>query len=127
MKQSKKTVLVIEDDHSLSHILKDTFEKQGFIIRQAYDGKQGLTLALQLHPDMILLDVLMPKMDGMALLKKLRRNPWGKSVPVMMLTNLNDSQKAVEAIQYGVSDYLVKAEMTLANISGKIKARLGLT
>lgn len=127
MEHIHKTVLVIEDDKSLSRILNDSFTEKGFSVKLAYDGEEGLSVALESHPDLILLDVLMPKMDGMAMLKKLRQDPWGKTVPVMMLTNLNDSQKAVEAVQYDVHDYLVKAQWSLENIAGKIKTRLGLS
>ncbi len=122
--EQKKTILVIEDEASLRKILVERFGLEGFNVLQAKDGEEGLKVALKQHPDIILLDIVMPKMDGNAMFKKLLRDRWGIAVPVIMLSNLSDSQTIVGNVKVGVSDYLVKSEYKIDDIVKKVKERL---
>ncbi|OGD38456.1 hypothetical protein A3J02_02290 [Candidatus Azambacteria bacterium RIFCSPLOWO2_02_FULL_46_11] len=122
-----KTILIVEDDRALSLTLKDNFEKEGFGIILAKDGVEGLKFALEQKPDLILLDIVMPNMDGMTMMRKLRDDVRGKKVPIILLTNL----EADDAIMKGVirdepSYYLVKANWKMEDVIEKVKERLGL-
>lgn len=83
------TILIIEDDQILLEMYKDLFVQNKFDVRTARDGEHGLQMALQFKPDIILLDLALPKMDGVSVLEKLRTDPWGTNAAVMVLTNLN--------------------------------------
>lgn len=121
-----KKILIVEDEIALLEALTEKL-KQDFEVLQAKNGQEGLQQALNLHPDLILLDIIMPVMDGMTMLTKLRSDEWGKSVPVIVLTNLSDEQKVTECLQQGVYDYLVKSGWTLEDLTKKIKDRLGFS
>lgn len=120
----KKIILVVEDESPQLKALTEHFMREGFLVLQAKNGKEGLKLALKEQPDIILLDVLMPKMDGMTMLKKLRQeNDWGKNVPVIVLTNLNpDSKEINQAIaEDEPAYYLVKSDISLGELLEKVK------
>ena len=121
---TKKKVLVVEDEVSLLRALIDKFNYEDFETLEAKNGKEGLKIAFQDHPDLILLDILMPVMDGMTMLKKLREDEWGKSAKVIILSNLSDSQKVAEAVEQGSFKYLVKTDWTLEDIVVKVRDRL---
>lgn len=127
MPDQNKTILIVEDDRALSLTLKDNFEKEGFGIILAKDGVEGLKFALEQKPDLILLDIVMPNMDGMTMMRKLREDVRGKKVPIIILTNLESD----DAIMKGVirdepSYYLVKANWKMEDVIEKVKERLGL-
>ena len=119
-----KKILVVEDDRALRRVVVDNFKAEGFTVLEAEDGVAGLAVATAEHPDITLLDVVMPKMDGIAMLEKLREDPWGKTAQVIMLTNLSDVEKVSFAAQKGVNDYLVKSDWDIASIVEKVKDRL---
>jgi len=125
MAEIKKKVLIVEDEKPLREILKDKFKVSGFLTFGAKDGKEGLSIALKEHPDIILLDIIMPIMDGMTVLKKLREDPKGKNIPVILLTNLADDQKVAEATEEGVYGYLVKSDWKIADVVKMVEERLG--
>ena len=83
------SILIIEDDEILREMYKDKISANGFAVTVAVDGEEGLRLALQNHPDLILLDLMMPKMDGTKVMEALRADSWGQNVPIIVLTNLN--------------------------------------
>lgn len=120
-----KHILVVEDDQPLRHALSVKLEKAGYRISQAQDGEAGIESAVQSHPDLILLDLLMPKLDGLGMLQRLRREPWGKDLPVVILTNVNDVEKVQEAVVNQAFDYLVKADWTLEQIIEKVREKIG--
>ena len=122
-----KKILVVEDEAPMRSALCDKLVREGFITLEAKNGKEGLEIALKEHPDLILLDIVMPIMDGMAMLKKLREDQWGKSAYVIMLTNLSDSQKLSEAFTQGSFEYLVKSDWKIEAVIAKIRERLGLS
>lgn len=119
-----KTVLIIEDEKQLLHVLHDKLLREGFTVLEATDGEKGLALALEKHPDIILLDIVMPKIDGITMLKKLRLDEWGKTVPVIVLTNLSDNERLAESMQNNVFDYLIKTDWKLEDVIRKIKEKL---
>lgn len=127
MEQNQKTILIVEDEALQLKSLTDQFTDEGFRVLKARNGEEGLAAALRERPDIILLDILMPIMDGMTMLKNLReKNSWGKAVPVIMLTNLDaDDEKIMKDI---VSTepvyYLVKSRWSLSEIAEKVRERL---
>jgi DNA-binding response OmpR family regulator len=126
-KTKKFTILVIEDEVSLRNALRDKFTARGFTVLEARDGEEGLAVALKNEPDMILLDIIMPKMNGMIMLKKLRpENKWSKNVPVILLSNLggDDENMMMEIEKDKMTDYLVKSNWSLNDIVGKVKEKL---
>ncbi len=120
----KHTLLIVEDESSLRMALHDKFLREGYAVSEARDGEEGLTAALREHPDMILLDIIMPKMDGMTVLKKLREDAWGKNARVVILTNLGDSKKIETSLAQGVCEYLVKTDCKIEDIALKVNEYL---
>ncbi|KKQ40907.1 MAG: Response regulator receiver protein [Candidatus Magasanikbacteria bacterium GW2011_GWA2_37_8] len=121
-----KKILIIEDEVILLEALRNKFSSKVFQVFTAADGIEGLEVAKKEHPDLILLDLVMPRMDGMTMLKILRQDAWGKLVPVIILTNLNESEKIEESIKNGVFDYLVKVNRHLDDVVKKVKNRLNI-
>lgn len=120
-----KTVLIIEDDQSLLKILSHTLTRENITVLEALDGETGLKKAFEEHPDLILLDIVLPKMDGLTVLKNVRNDEWGKNVPVITLTNLGDIKTVSEVLEIGASDYLIKSEWKLEDLVRKVKERVG--
>ena len=120
-----KKILIVEDETSLRNALCEKLTREGFAILEAKNGEEGLEVALREHPDLILLDIIMPVMDGMTMLKKLREDAWGKNAKVIILTNLSDNDKMAEAITQGTFDCLIKSDRTLEDVVKKVKERLG--
>lgn len=123
--EKKKTILIVEDEAALIAALNNKLTLEGFAVLEAKNGQEGLETALSAHPDLILLDIIMPVMDGMTMLKKLREDAWGKEAKVFILTNLSDTQKVADAITQGSYDYLVKTDWTLEDIIARIREKLG--
>lgn len=122
--KTQKTILIVEDERPLLNIMSKRFEDEGFRVVQASNGAEGLERALSNHPDMILLDIIMPVMDGLAMLKKLREDDWGKDVTVMTLTNLSEPMSVAECLEQNVHDYLVKTDWRLQDVVQKVHERL---
>lgn len=127
MDSLNKKILIVEDERSMVDVIKDKLTQEGFTVLVAYDGLEGLGAAFKERPDMILLDILMPKMDGITMLKKLRENNWGKSAKVVVLSNLSSDQAVSDSLKNGVYDYLIKTDWHLNDLVKVIKSRLGLT
>jgi CheY-like chemotaxis protein len=121
----KRVILLVEDEISLRRVLKVKLVATGYRVLEAKDGKQGLNLAIKNKPDLILLDIIMPVMDGLTMLSKLRQDKAGADIPVIMLTNLNDTEKMRTAKAGGVSDYLIKTNWTLKDLLKLIKQKIG--
>ena len=119
----KKKILIVEDEEASQKAISDTLLSQEFATFMAKDGEEGLGIALKQHPDLILLDIFMPKMDGLVMLQKLRLDEWGKKVPVIILTNLNPNSNSVinSILQDEPAYYLVKSDVKLEGIVEKIK------
>lgn len=128
MDVSKKRVLLIEDDEAMLDALYDTFSGVGFLVSKTRDGKEGLASALSERPDIVILDLLMPKMDGAVLMERLREDEWGQNVPVIVLTNVNPEKNDIldGVITYKPAYYLVKSDVSLETIVSKVKELLGI-
>src|SRR5438552_2171281 len=98
MKARKKKILIVEDDFFMSQSLIEKFTKQGFEVSAAKNGDEGLSMALNDHPDLIMLDIVMPDMNGLVMMKKLRADVWGKAVPIVLLTNLNADDEIMREV-----------------------------
>jgi CheY-like chemotaxis protein len=117
------TIEVIEDDVTISAVLADNLTREGFEVVRAKDGQEGLDLALSAHPDLILLDLRLPKMDGLIVLDKLRHDPWGKNVQIIILSNSVNPADVASAID-SVNEYLVKTDWKIEDIIKKIREKL---
>ena len=120
----RKKILIVEDDTILSKALSYEFGQENFEVFTAINGLEGLEMAEKNTPDLILADINMPKMDGLTMLEKMRASSWGKSIPVIMLTNLSDEQKVLRALSQQAFYYLVKSDWDLAQIVAKVKEKL---
>ena len=125
MKGPKK-ILIVEDDPSIYMTLYDRFSREGFSVISARNGEEGLTMAIGDQPDLILLDIIMPVMDGVTMLKKLCQNERCKNLPVIVLTNLSDEKQIAECMENNVYNYLVKTDWSLDSVVKKVKERLGV-
>jgi two-component system response regulator MprA len=122
----KKVILITEDEPAMMKALIDTLVRAGLTVLQAKDGEEGLAMAQKEHPDAILLDVLMPKMDGIAMMERLRADQWGKTVPIIILTNLDTSSNMISTIlKDQPAYYLLKANTKLEDLVEKVKDVLG--
>ncbi|MDP2641105.1 MAG: response regulator [Candidatus Yanofskybacteria bacterium] len=124
MEEHKNTVLVIEDEEALAKILEDQLLLSGFSVRCEHNGKDGYEAALAMKPDLILLDLLLPKMNGMTVLRNLRKDPWGKNARVIVLTNVNILHEIAGALGKDEFDYIVKSDHTVEDIITKVKERI---
>lgn len=123
MTQANQKILVVEDEVSLRGALRDKLTLEDFTVLEAKNGQEGLATALSQHPDLILLDIIMPVMDGMTMLRKLRESgEWGKHIPVIILTNLSsDSNKVINDVTLlEPSYYLVKSDWKLEDLVTKV-------
>ncbi len=119
-----KKILIIEDEVSFLASFVERCQKDGFEVSQALDGHSGLKTALEEHPDLILLDLILPKMDGLTMLQKLRDDEWGKKAEVMILTNLSENKRVAEAMGLGAFEYLLKSDWDMEEVMDKIKKKL---
>ncbi|MBU1036723.1 response regulator [Patescibacteria group bacterium] len=126
MTEKNPSILLIEDEEMLSSMYETKFSKENFEIRKALDGETGLRLAQEKKPDLILLDIIMPKLDGFTVLKKIKADPNLKDVPVVLLTNLGQDEDVEKGKKMGVVGYLVKANTTPAQVVEKVKEYLHL-
>lgn len=119
-------ILIVEDEPMLLKVLVDRFVQEQFTVVSAMNGKEGLAIALKEHPDIILLDLVMPVMDGMTMLRELRKDAWGKIVQVLLLTNLSDPQKMSESIIRDVAGYLIKSDWKLDDLVTEVKRKIAI-
>jgi len=120
-----KKILFIEDESALQKTFGEILRQEGYEMISALDGETGLRLAKSGKPDLILLDLILPKMPGFDVLKKLKEDNETKDIPVIVLTNLEDIKDVDRAIELGATTYLVKAKYSLEEIVEKIKNALG--
>ncbi len=121
-----KKILLVEDEEMLANMYQVKFQNDGFQLIKAGNGEEGLTLAEKEKPDMILLDVIMPKMDGFTVLKRLKENPATKDIPVLLLTNLGQDEDVKKGNELGAVGYLVKANITPSEVVAKVKETMKL-
>lgn len=119
-----KKILFIEDESALQKTFGDVLEQEGYKMISALDGKDGLTLAKSEKPDLILLDLILPKLHGFEVLKQLKEDEETKETPIIVLTNLEGVGDVKKALELGATTYLVKANYSLEEVLQKIKKAL---
>jgi DNA-binding response OmpR family regulator len=117
-------IAIIEDDQAISQMYRIKFEAEGYVVETAENGKLGLELAESMKPDMILLDLMMPEMNGDEMLEKLRKSTWGKSIKVVILTNMGEQEVPAEVKKLGVVAVILKADMTPRQVAELVKKQL---
>jgi len=122
----KVYVLIVEDDVFLAQIYQKKFEMEGFKVSVADNGEKGLSEAQKKKPNIILLDILLPKMDGFAVLEKLKSGADTKDIPVILLTNLGQKEDVDKGLAVGAVDYLIKAHFKPSEVVDKVKKVLNL-
>jgi len=123
----KTTILIVEDEATIRKVYREELIDNGFLVLEAKDGQEGLALALQHQPRLILLDILMPVMDGLSMMAKLRaKNVYGKKVPIILLTNLSSGEEKIMAsiTKNEPVYYLIKSDWNLNQVIEKIKEHL---
>jgi DNA-binding response OmpR family regulator len=118
-------ILVVEDETFLVKIYTVKLKKEGFDVSIATDGEQAVKMASEIKPDIILLDLILPKMNGFEALEKMRQDPNLKKTPVIVLSNLGQDEDIKRAESLGATDYLVKANFSIQEVIAKIRATLG--
>ena len=126
MTPDSKKILIIEDEAALLQVLNDKLKREKFTVYTAKDGVEGLKASLKYNPDIILLDIVMPVMDGVTMLKKLRDNPKTEQTPVIIISNLSEIERITEILQAkkGVIEHLVKSHWSMEGLISKIKDTL---
>ena len=119
-----KKILFIEDEKSLQEILGQALKQNGFEVKEALNGQDGLDLVEKFGPDLILLDLILPKINGFEVLEKIKSSEKTKNIPVIILTNLENSADIQRALELGAFDYLVKSNYSLNKIINKVKGVL---
>ncbi len=124
MAEDKKKILIIEDDVFIRDIYQVKFFQEGFEVETAENGIDALKKLEEFVPDMILLDIIMPYMDGMEVLKRIKESDALKNIPIIMLTNISEKEKVDEGMEQGATDYLIKSHFTPSEVVHKVKTLL---
>ena len=120
--KNARKILLVEDDVTLAEMYQKKLSLEGFDVLVATSGGEGLQVAINNKPDLILLDIMLPGIDGMTVMKKLRDNPWGREVPIIILTNLNADDAILKGVVEGhPAYYLMKSSTDPRNLAEKIK------
>lgn len=125
-KMEKKKILVVEDDMVLNKALNEFLGSEGFEVVTAIDGEEGIRKAFEEKPELVLLDIIMPKKDGYEVIKELKADERTRNTPIILLTNLGSVRDVEKALELGATTYLVKADYKLEEITQKIKSVLGM-
>lgn len=118
--ESKKMVVVVEDNASLRMMLCEKLRKENYKVTEAENGEEALDMVVRHKPDLVILDVILPRMTGFEVLEKIRHISEVKDVPVMLLTNLESMENVERALRLGATNYLVKADYSLEEITQKV-------
>ncbi len=119
-------IAIIEDDQTISQMYRMKFQSDGFDVQMAANGRLGVALVEAFKPDIILLDLQMPEMDGAEALTEIRKHDWGKDIPVIILTNMGEEESPAALKKLGVESYIVKADLTPSQVVARVKETLGL-
>jgi len=122
---SKKTILLIEDDEFLAELYGTKLSLESYEVALASDGEKGLKMIREKKPSLILLDIILPKMDGFEILKAMKADKEVKNIPVILLTNLSQKDEVKKGLDLGAKDYLIKAHFMPSEVVKKIKETLG--
>lgn len=121
-----KKILLVEDEHAIRRALSIVFQREGFTVLEAKNGEEGVEIALREHPDIVVLDLVMPKMDGLTMVKKIRKDTWGKTLPAIIFSNLSRNEKISDAKDLNITDYLPKTDYGLQDVLDRVRLRLNL-
>lgn len=121
----KKIILIVEDEVDMREAIATALENEGFHVVTASNGQEGVQKANEFEPDLILLDLLMPIMDGHTALKNIRESEWGQTAKVIILTAMDDVANLGSAYEAGILDYVTKSEISLADLVYKVKQAVG--
>jgi DNA-binding response OmpR family regulator len=124
MADKKQKVLLVEDDKMIIDMYTLKFTQEGYDVMQAENGKDGLDMAKKTNPDIVLLDIILPQMDGFTVLKALKADGNTKGIPVVLLTNLGQDGDVKKGLELGAVDYLIKANFTPSQVVDKVKSLL---
>jgi len=124
MNKKGHTVLVVEDEAPTALAIGDKLVHEGYNVLKAGTGAEGLKIALDTHPDLILSDLKLPEMDGMEMIRRLRTDSWGKNANVIILTNVSDVSKIEEAMVHGAFYYMIKGDSSMNDIIEKVHQQL---
>ena len=116
-----KTILIIEDDKFLRELICQKLIKEGYEVCEAIDGEEGVKKIKEAKPDLVLLDLILPGIDGFEVLSKIKEDPETKSIPVIILSNLGQKEDVEKGLKLGAADYLIKAHFTPGEIIDKIR------
>lgn len=119
-------IAIIEDDPVINQMYRMKFEAEGFDVALASDGERGVALVREFSPDIILLDLKMPHVDGATALANIRKLEQGKAVPVLILTNLGEEEAPASLKQLNIASYIVKADLTPKQVVTRVKETLGI-
>lgn len=122
--RSMKRILFIEDEAALQKTFGDILKSEGFEVISALDGETGLNLVKKENPDLVLLDLILPKIHGLDVLKEMKQNENTKNIPVIVLTNVESIEEIDKALELGATTYLVKSNYSLEDVIAKIKKAL---
>lgn len=123
---NKKKILLVEDDEVLASVYRARLEMEGFEVEEVHDGEKALSVAINFRPDLILLDVMMPKINGFDVLDILKNTPETMNMRIIMLTALSQEADRDRAEKLGVDDYLVKSQVVIADVIERVKHHLGM-
>ena len=121
MANNKKKILIAEDEPVLMEMYRVYFEKAGFEVLNAENGQVCIELAKKEKPDILLLDVLMPRLNGWDVLKELKSNPETKDMPILVLSNLSQTQEIQKGLALGADDYIIKSDLTPKDLLAKVE------
>ncbi|NMB48240.1 response regulator [Candidatus Kuenenbacteria bacterium] len=119
---NRKKILIIEDEASLLYALQSQLSVAGMETMTAADGEKALPLIFKEKPDIIVLDIILPKIDGWELLKKIKANKATKNIPVVIISNLSDDDSRLKGLELGAKDYLTKIDYSISDLVEKIKS-----
>lgn len=119
-----KKILIVEDETTMQKLLKEVLEEKEFSVVVASNGEEGIVVAKKEIPDLIVLDIILPKKDGFEFLEELKNTESIKNIPVILLTNLNQPQDVQRAVDLGAKTYLVKSDYELSDVVRKIEEAL---
>ena len=126
MNEQKKKILLVEDDMALAAVYRSRLEIEGFDVREVHNGEDALSATVEYHPDLILLDVMMPKISGFDVLDILRNTRETANVRIVMLTALSQPKDKERAESLGVDDYLVKSQVVIGDVVARVKHHLNM-
>ncbi len=124
--ETAKKILLVEDDSALASVYISRLQLEGFDVKHVANGEEALSTAVSYHPDLILLDAMMPKISGFDVLDILRNTPATANMRVIMLTALSQTKDKERAESLGVDDYLVKSQVVIGDVVARIKFHLGI-